>query len=96
MPYIKQSQQARLKTLLDKIFIGEKGELCYCINVLQMKFCEGAVIDNKLSYQILSDAVAAANDANSEFYRRVIFKYEAHKIRENGDIFHDFIRKANI
>ena len=96
MPYIKQSQQQRLKLLLDKILIGEKGELCYCINVLQMNFCETSMIDNKLSYQILSDAVAAANDANTEFYRRVIFPYEDHKRRENGDIFQEFIRKANI
>ena len=97
MPYIKQSQQQRLKPLLEKILIGEKGELTYCINVLQMQFCEQHfAASGQASYQILSDAIAAANDANSEFYRKVIFPYEDHKIRENGDIFRDFIRKANI
>ena len=97
MPYIKESQKQRLKPLLDKILIGEKGELTYCINILQMKFAEQDIIAHlKPSYQVLSDAVAAANDANTEFYRRVIFPYEDHKIRENGDIFRDFIRKANI
>ena len=65
-----------------------------------MKFCEQQFNEmsegHKVGYATLSDAVAAANDANSEFYRRVIFPYEDHKIRENGDIFREFIRKANI
>ena len=79
--------------------IGTKGELTFLINCLQMKFCEQnfkEVGQHKVDYQTLSDAIAAANDANAEFRDRVMKPYEAHKIRENGDIFREFIRKANI
>ena len=99
MPYLTIQQQQRLKPQIDKILIGTKGELTFLINSLQMQFCEQhfkEVGAHKVDYQLLSDAVSAANDAISEFRRRVMDKYEDHKIRENGDIFRDFIRKANI
>ena len=99
MPYIKQQDQKRLLPQLDKIMIGTKGELTFLISSLQMRFCEQHFKEvgvQKVDYQTLSDAIAAGNDANSEFRRRVMNPYEDHKIRENGDCFRDFIRKANI
>lgn len=100
MPYIRPQDQQRILTSLSNVLLGTKGELCFAINVLQMKFAETHFSEitksQKVDYQTLSDCVSAANDANTEFYRRVIFPYEDHKIRENGDIFREFIRKANI
>ena len=99
MPYIKPQEQKRLLPQLDKIMIGTKGELTFLINSLQMRFCEQhfkEVGQQKVDYQTLSDAQSAANDAILEFDRRVMNAYEDHKMRENGDIFRDFIRKANI
>jgi len=67
-----------------------------------MQFCEQhskEVVEKggqRVDYQTLSDCIAAANDANAEFYRCVMAPYEDHKKRENGDIFQEFIRKANI
>jgi len=67
-----------------------------------MQFCEQHFTEvtpsrgQKVDYQTLSDANAAARDAIGEFDRRVFHPYEDHKKRENGDIFQEFIRKANI
>ena len=78
--------------------IGTKGELTFLFNALQMKYCEQHTVEGaqKLDYQTISDVIAAANDANAEFYRRIMIPYETHKIQENGDIFREFIRKVNI
>lgn len=98
MPYIKPQEQKRLLTQIEKVMIGTKGELTFLINSLQMKFCEQHPVEGpqKVDYQTLSDALAAASDANFEFRCRVMAPYETHKLRENGDIFREFIRKANI
>lgn len=102
MPYISQQEQKRLKAQVEKILIGPKGNLTFLINSLQMQYCEQnfkevtAKSSQKVDYQTLSDAQASARDAISEFDRRVLHSFEDHKRRENGDIFQDFIRKANI
>lgn len=94
MPYIKKHDQERLKPILSKALIADKGELCYGISQLMMSFVKAK--GKPLSYQTLSDARAAAIDAAFEWQDRVMRRYEDLKIRENGDIFQDFIRELNI
>lgn len=104
MPYIRPQEQKRLLTGIDKLLIGNKGELTFLINALQMKYCDQHLKDplatqsssQRVDYQLLSDAAASLTDAEFEWRMRVMAPYEQHKIRENGDIFRDFIRKANI
>jgi hypothetical protein len=104
MPYIRPQEQKRLLAAIDKVLIGHKGELTFLINALQMKYCEQHLKDpaplgsgqQRVDYQLLSDAAASLCDAEFEWRTRVMIPYEQHKMRENGDIFRDFIRKANI
>ena len=96
MPYIKQSDKARIKPQLEKILMADKGQLCYAISELMLTFARQHLINKKPDYQLLSDCRAAALDASYEWQDRIMRSYENHKIRENGDVFQDFIREVNI
>ena len=101
MPYVKKTRQQALTKSLSNITFEGKGDLTAAICLLQMRFCEQHFLDEsfgkqRVNYQILSDAVSACYDAAHAFQIRIVDKYEVHKIQENGDIFFDFIRKANI
>jgi hypothetical protein len=79
MPYIKQSRR-------DEIAEGgnpeDKGELNYIISSILLYYVQY----HGKSYQTISDAIGAAQDAAEEFRRRVLNPYEDEKIKENGDI----------
>ena len=81
MPYIDQE---RRKAVLDILGDGPqtKGELCFYYYTMSLAFIE----EQGRSYQNISDAIAALNDAAHELRRRVLDPYEDKKIVENGDI----------
>lgn len=83
MPYIKPEDREIWDLFeIDPLHMT-KGDLNYCISKLMLGF----VRCNGKSYQTLSDAIAAANDAAAEFRRRMMDPYEDKKIKENGDIY---------
>ena len=92
MPYIPQEDRNRLVPFGDppsKGYPKHKGELNYVITQLMIEY----VLDKGKSYQAISDAVAAANDAAAEFRRRVLDPYEDTCIERNGDVYEDILYK---
>lgn len=86
MPYIKQAQR-------EEILAGREpqnvGELTYLLCIITDNYIKDrAREDGKRSYQRFAEAVGALDNARSEYYRRVISKYEDEKHAENGDVFH--------
>ena len=92
MPYIKSKERIRLDTALDKVHLNVPGELNYAINKLCIEYLQ----DREMSYITLNDIIGAIELAKLEFMRRIVEKYEDHKIKENGDIFQAIIRNKNI
>ena len=92
MPYIKKAGRQRIDELLSQVHIDGPGELNYAICKLAINFLD----KREMSYTTLNDIIGAMAGAQAEFTRRIVVKYEEHKIRENGDIFSDVIRTKNI
>ena len=92
MPYIKKKEQDRIRVNLDFVHCNNPGELNYAICQLAINYLNNREMD----YTTLNDIIGAMEGAKLEFNRRVVVKYEDHKISENGDIFRDIIRIKNI
>lgn len=89
MPHIRPERRAHFDAELDAFPVFAcKGDLTYAINRLQMRFLEQ--VDDH--YEGLSDAVAAANDANDEFREHIMRPYEALAAARNGNIFAIYLR----
>jgi hypothetical protein len=84
MPYVEQ----RVRELLDD---GEspdtKGELNYAITKLMVGFIQF----HGKSYHVISDAIAAAQDAADEMKRRVLGPYEDKQCDRNGDVYQEIL-----
>ncbi len=83
MPYITQEDRKKFFKILKLMpTISNKGELEYCIAVLQHRYMSTKV----WSYTELHSAVYAAIHAGDEFRRRFLDKREDSAIIKNGDI----------
>jgi hypothetical protein len=80
MPYIKDSERARL---VSGDLPSTPGELNYCISIQLVRYLQS----QQLSYRTINDVLGALEGAKQEFYRRVAVNYEAAKQLENGDIY---------
>lgn len=88
MPYIKQTE--RVNVLPDDpegILTNTPGHLNYVFTEIIKDYVDS----NDLSYRIINDVLGALEGAKLEFYRRVAVPYENQKIRENGDVYPDFM-----
>jgi hypothetical protein len=83
MPYIKKRERDKITKGLTLALedIDTKGELCFAIYYLMKEFAE-----MEMNFDNASNAIAAADCAKLEFYRRILAPYEDQKIQENGDI----------
>lgn len=81
--YLREPMESDLDTL--QLTIKTDGELNYAISMLMYGFFKRAGAD----YQAGARAVAAAECAKLEFYRRIMAPYEGQKLREHGDIYAD-------
>ncbi|KKK89467.1 hypothetical protein LCGC14_2732800 [marine sediment metagenome] len=95
MPYIEKQRKAELKPLLDKINLAGSGELTYAVSILMMNFLK-RTSPHLLTFSILNSCIGAVERATDEFKRRILDPYEQQKIRDNGDIYQEFIRDSNI
>lgn len=75
MPYIPKKDRS-------KLFPETKGELNYLVTTIALDFLK----KKGLTYQNISDSIAALNDAASELRRRVLDFYEDEMIHTNGDL----------
>lgn len=84
MPYITQKERDKFDSHLEEIAkkIEAKGDLTYCVYVLGLEYIKKF----KPSYQIISDAISALNDAAFELRRQILNPYEEKKIQKNGGI----------
>lgn len=85
MPYIEPG----LRPYIDKggAKPRTKGELNYAITRLMVQF----VKERGISYHVISDAIAAAQDAADEMKRRVLGPYEDVACARNGDVYGDIL-----
>jgi hypothetical protein len=85
MPYLLQTDRARLDPHIDKLADNmtkeqRAGELNYIINRLMLKLAgEG-------KYKDMNELMGAVECAKLEFYRRKAAPYEDKKAVENGDL----------
>ncbi len=95
MPYIEKQRKAELKPLLDKIYLSGSGEITYAVSILMMNFLKHNS-PHLLTFSVLNTCIGAVERALDEFKRRILDPYEQQKIRDNGDIYQEFIRDSNI
>ena len=95
MPYITKQEKTELKPLLDQVSISTPGSLTYAVSILMMSYLKPTV-NNPLSFTSLNSVIGAVERALDEFKRRILDPYEQQKIRDNGDIYQEFIRNSNI
>lgn len=93
MPYIDKKSKSRLLPQLESIFCDSEGELCYAVSVLMMEFCKHR---EPLNFSTLNSAIGAVRYAANHFEDRILKPYEQQKMRENGDIYQEFIRNTNL
>lgn len=79
MPYITQEARRRIEQQGDP---QTAGELNYVFTLASI----GYLHRKGLSYQTISDVVAAFEVAKGEFIRCVAAPYEQHKRKTNGDV----------
>lgn len=97
MPYIDQKERERLDNLVDRLaaelermdeeykkrggHCAWAGNLNYIISRLI-----GKVALRDLRYRTLSQIHGVLHDVASEFYRRIVAKYEDKQIKKRGDV----------
>ena len=93
MPYLIKNDVARLTSELQPVMITSCGELNFAINYLAMDYLNHL---SQIDYTALNAIIGAMESAKAEFQRRIVGPYENKKIRDNGDIYFNFIRKHNL
>ncbi len=88
MPYLKDADQHSLDELAYfGVHMDTPGHLNYAITLLMISY-----LDRKgLSYANIAETLAGGTEAVNEFRRRVLVPYEDKKIKENGDVYPDYI-----
>jgi hypothetical protein len=84
MPYIDEIARRSIDDSQSPI---TKGELNYAITRLMVKF---VALGGK-RYHVISDAIAAAQDAADEMKRRVLAPYEDKQCDKNGDVYQEIL-----
>lgn len=91
MPYIKSERRKELSpkispllSYLDKEIISE-GDMNYIIT----KICQKSMLCN--SYSEYNKIIGILECVKLEFYRRAVAPYEDKKIKENGDVYDNFL-----
>ena len=79
MPYINKDNR---KQILTGRKPQGKGELCFLVYYIASLY----IVETGTRYPVISDAIAALNDAAEEIRRRILNPYEDKKMAENGDI----------
>jgi carbonic anhydrase len=88
MPYIKKERRAALDTIVDGLVARlrsidpTKGDVNYVVTRIAL----AALVQNRVCYSSLSDAVAALRDAADEIAVRVLGHYECEALAANGDV----------
>ena len=95
MPYIDKTRKGELRPLLDKIKFAGPGDLTYAVSVLMINYLT-TLSPHMLTFHALNGCIGAVELAIHEFKRRILDPYEQQKIRDNGDIYQEFIRDSNI
>ena len=95
MPYITKQEKAELKPLLDQIKLASAGTLTYAVSILMINYLKNTS-PHMLTFSALNACIGAVERATDEFKRRILDPYEQQKIRDNGDIYQEFIRDSNI
>ena len=87
MPYINRKRRVQLNKALPAPQPTQQpettGELTYVFFYLALRY----VVHKGVSFQTLSEIVAALEQAKDEFQRRVIHPYEDAKRKEHGDVY---------
>lgn len=86
MPYIIPEVR---KLLRDNAEAIDKGQLNFLISEIMILYLHR----KGLSYENISDAIGAAQDAADEMKRRILAPYEDKKIGQNGDIYQDLLKE---
>lgn len=81
MPYIREIDRAILTPSVG--IIAHAGELNYALT----KVIEEYRAQHGDRYQTFNDIAGALNNADKEFYRRVVVPYEDLKCEANGDVY---------
>ncbi len=95
MPYIDKHRKAELKPLLDQILLSSPGDITYAVSILMINYLKRNS-PHMLTFTSLNSCIGAIERALDEFKRRILDPYEQEKIRDNGDIYQEFIRDSNI
>ncbi len=89
MPYLKDTDRHRLDELLYfGTYMETPGHLNYAITLLMISYLERK---DDLSYANIAETLAGGTEAVNEFRRRVLVPYEDKKIKENGDVYPDYL-----
>jgi hypothetical protein len=81
MPYTPIDRRPVNSTQFKAVELINKGDLTAAIFDLQLRYLN----THDVSYQNISDAIAAADDAAAEIKRRIRDPYEIECITKNGD-----------
>lgn len=84
MPYIPEWRRIDLE---EGATPDSPGELNYAITDLITRY----LWNKDKNYQHINDVVGALEGAKQEFYRRIVGPYEDKKIKENGDVYPDWL-----
>ena len=95
MPYITKQEKDELKPLLDQIKLSGPGQLAYAVSILMINLLRHSS-PHMLTFLVLNATIGAVERALDEFKRRILDPYEQQKIRDNGDVYQEFIRESNI
>jgi len=94
MPYVEKNDRMFYKDVVDKMMerieTGKcsKGELNYIVTKAAVAY----IVRHGLGYNVVSDAIAALQDAADELKFRILRKYEDKKCKENGDVYQEIWR----
>ena len=90
MPYIKQNDRLRIQSNACEegleVWLNNAGELNFTVTYLIDRY-----LDRKgTNYANINEMIGALECAKQELYRRVAARYEDKKIKENGEVYHEY------
>lgn len=81
MPYVTQDRRKDLLSLRDPP--NTAGDLNFMIT----KFLDAYLLQRKLTYGAINEAIGVLECAKLELYRRIAVPYEDGKAKTNGDVY---------
>jgi len=98
MSYIKKADQKVLDAQLEKVEVSDSGALQFAITRLVLKFLSAGTdgaLDATLRPRIHL-AVGILATTQQELHRKVVMPYEQGEQLKHGDLYQEFVRKANL